>query len=73
MSQYTQLPEAATLCPIPFHLKVTDEAIDELKLLLKLGKLPPDTFETLQEDGRYGMSNKWMRETIAYWKDEFDW
>ncbi|RDB28121.1 putative epoxide hydrolase [Hypsizygus marmoreus] len=73
MSQFNTLPASAVLRPTPFELKIPNDAVDELKLLLKHSKVPPDTYENTQEDRRYGVTTKWIREAKARWENNFDW
>jgi microsomal epoxide hydrolase len=73
MSQYSQLPSSATLRPTPFEVKISDADVDELKLLVKLAKLPPDTYENQQADSKYGINKKWIADAKTYWETQFDW
>lgn len=65
------LPANATLSPTPFKVAIPQQALDELKTLLSLSKLPPPTYEgTLKH---FGVTNAWMKETKAYWESSFNW
>lgn len=65
------LPANATLTPTPFKIAFPQSDLDDLKTLLRLSKLPPATYEgTLRG---FGVTNKWMKETKAYWESSFDW
>ncbi|KAF7446885.1 epoxide hydrolase protein [Pyrenophora tritici-repentis] len=57
----------------PFTLNISDQAISEWRQLLQLSKLAPDTFETQQEDRRFGVTHKWLSETKDYWLNKYDW
>ena len=70
---YTQIPAKAMKKPQPYKIEIPDKEIEELKQLLKLSKIPRPTYESLQEDGRYGVSHKWMSEAKSVWEGEFDW
>ena len=73
MLQFNQLPSSATLQPTPFKVQIPDFTIDEFRVLIKLAKLPPDTYENTREGGRYGVSNKWIRDAKTHWETKFDW
>jgi microsomal epoxide hydrolase len=69
---YTKIPAGALKVPTPFKVEIPDEEIKHLKDLLKLSRLPKATFESLQEDGRFGLSLKWMSEAKEKWEG-LDW
>ena len=73
MANYTQVPAKALKKPEPFKIEIPDKEIENLKQLLKLSRLPKPTYESLQEDGRYGLSHKWMTEAKRVWEEEFNW
>ncbi|PGG96655.1 microsomal epoxide hydrolase [Blastomyces parvus] len=75
MSNYTTIPSTAastTKRPEPFQVSIPEQQLSEFKTLLKLSKIPAPTYESLQDDGRYGVSRQWLVETKRYW-EEFDW
>lgn len=57
----------------PFQFRVPDDDIAELKTLLKLSKLGPETYENLQKGGKYGISREWLVEAKDNWESSFDW
>ncbi|PVI04035.1 epoxide hydrolase-like protein [Periconia macrospinosa] len=57
----------------PFTLNVPDKDLQELRQLLQLSKVPPVTWESLQEDRRFGVTHKWITETKDYWLNKYDW
>lgn len=57
----------------PFTLDVPEQDIEEWRQLLKLSKIAPETWEGSQEDGRYGVTHKWLRETKDYWLNTYSW
>jgi microsomal epoxide hydrolase len=63
---YAQLPAKATKQPTPFQISISEEKVWEFKALLKLSKVTPPTYESLQEDRRFGVSHKWITETKKY-------
>jgi microsomal epoxide hydrolase len=70
---FTNLPAKATLCPAPFTVSIPQAKLDELRTLLSLSNLAPDTYEGSQDDRKYGVTNKWIREAKRVWEKEFDW
>ena len=57
----------------PFKLNIPDQDLDEWRQLLTLSKLAPETWEGSQEDGRYGVTHKWLRETKDHWLNTYSW
>ncbi|PGH30164.1 microsomal epoxide hydrolase [[Emmonsia] crescens] len=72
-SSYNTIPPTASKVPEPFQVAIPEQQLSEFKALLKLSKIPAPTYESLQEDGRYGISHKWLMETKKYWEEQFDW
>lgn len=72
-ASYSTVPSVALKAPEIFHVAIPEQQLSEFKTLLKLSKIPAPTYESLQEDGRYGISHKWLTETKKYWEEEFDW
>ncbi|ORY12398.1 epoxide hydrolase-like protein [Clohesyomyces aquaticus] len=57
----------------PFTLKVSDQDFSDFKRLLQLSKINPLTYESSQEDRRFGVTHKWMTEAKDYWLHKYDW
>lgn len=56
--------------PRPFRLSVPDEAVAELHA--RLGRTRwPDQIDN--QDWSYGVERDYLRQLLAYWRDEFDW
>lgn len=70
---FTKLPASVTLQPTPYKVAISDAKLEELQTLLKYSKLAPDTFEGSQEDRKYGVTNKWIREAKETWENVFNW
>ena len=70
--KFAQLPKGAKDIE-PFSIDIPDQDIEDFKQLLKLSKVAPDTFENTQEDGRYGVTAKWLSEAKDYWLTTYDW
>ena len=73
MAGFGTLPQAATLEPSPFHASASEAELADFKQLLRLSKVGPQTYENLQEDGRFGVTHKWMTEAKQYWQEKYDW
>lgn len=71
--QYAQIPATAPKKPSPFKASIPQEQLDDLNTLLKLSKIPSPTFESLQEDRRFGVSHSWVTNAKKHWIDEYSW
>jgi pimeloyl-ACP methyl ester carboxylesterase len=54
----------------PFSVNVPQSILDDLKHRLALTRWPE---ETTDSGWNYGASLTYMKELVAYWRDEFDW
>jgi len=57
----------------PFTLNIPEQDLSEWRQLLQLSKLAPETFETQQEDRRFGVTRKWLSEAKDHWLNKYDW
>ena len=74
MSQpYSKVPAAALNSPVPFKVAIPETQLSEFRTLLKLSKIAAPTYESSLEDGRYGLTHKWITEAKDYWLSTFDW
>jgi hypothetical protein len=69
---YARIPSGAITQPKPFQVSFDDEKVDELKQLVKLGKIAPPTYESTQKEHNYGITHKWLTDAKAAWL-KFDW
>ena len=53
-----------------FRVEVPQADLDDLDRRLAATRLP---VEALGDDWRYGTPNRYLREMLDYWRDEFDW
>ncbi|GKZ22118.1 hypothetical protein AbraIFM66951_008854 [Aspergillus brasiliensis] len=72
-ASFSKLPSSATISPTPFTVSIPDEQVDELKTLIRLSKIAPPTYESLQSDGRFGVTSEWLTAMREKWVSEFDW
>ncbi|KAF2793326.1 epoxide hydrolase [Melanomma pulvis-pyrius CBS 109.77] len=70
---YATVPKGALKQPTPFKIEVPQSQLEELKTLLKYSRIPTPTFESLQEDQKFGISHKWITEAKKIWLNSFDW
>ena len=73
MAGYDGIPVNASLSPEKFAVNISDQELSQFKELLRLSRLAPKTYESLQTDGRFGVSHDWMCEAKNYWETTFDW
>ncbi|OJK02015.1 hypothetical protein ASPACDRAFT_1897171 [Aspergillus aculeatus ATCC 16872] len=69
---YSDIPSGAKVPPKPYQLHISDAQIEELLVLVKLSKVAPPTYESSQEDRKYGITRDWLLEARQAWKS-FDW
>ncbi|KAI9664237.1 MAG: hypothetical protein M1831_002416 [Alyxoria varia] len=81
MESFSTIPPHAPLLSSiqPFNLHIADQQLDDFKQALSFGKIAPETYENLQDDGeaegvgRFGLTRKWLVEAKKVWEGEFDW
>jgi microsomal epoxide hydrolase len=69
---YAQILSGALTQPKPFQVSIDDERVDELKLLVKLGKIAPPTYESTQKEQNFGITHQWLTDAKSAWM-KFDW
>ncbi|OCF60366.1 hypothetical protein L486_03049 [Kwoniella mangroviensis CBS 10435] len=71
---YSTPPFKPTIPLEPFTISIPDKDIEELKTLIKLSRLPKETYENIDaEEKGFGVSRKWLEDTRKYWLEEYDW
>jgi microsomal epoxide hydrolase len=74
MSQpFGKVPLKTSNKPSRFTIAIPETQLAEFRTLLKLSKIAAPTFESLQEDGKYGITHKWLTEAKEFWLNKFDW
>jgi hypothetical protein len=73
MADFGQIPSTAKVQPQPFKAAISQDAIDEMKTLIKYGKIATPSYENQQADGRYGITRDWLIEAKDYWLNKYDW
>lgn len=56
-----------------FTVAIPELELNDFKELLRLSKLGPQTYENLQQDGRFGVTYEWMAKAKHHWETQFDW
>ncbi|KAF5565914.1 microsomal epoxide hydrolase [Fusarium napiforme] len=69
---FAKIPSGAQVQPTPYRVSIADNKVDELKQLVKLGRVGPPTYESTQKEHNYGVSHQWLTDAKAAWID-FDW
>ncbi len=67
------IPSTAKITPTSFKVSIPQADLVELKKLLKLSKLAPETYENVQNDRRFGVTGEWMKQATAHWEHGFSW
>lgn len=70
---YSTIPPNSTNDPFPFRVSIPESQLSEMATLLQLSKIPAPTYESLQEDGRFGVTHKWLTEAKDYYLNHFSW
>ncbi|OAL17346.1 hypothetical protein AYO22_11713 [Fonsecaea multimorphosa] len=63
-------PNWGVLLPLEIH--IPDDAIEELKTLIRCSKIAGPTYENSFQGGTFGVSRQWLLEAKRKWED-FDW
>ncbi|KAL4727120.1 hypothetical protein ACLX1H_006021 [Fusarium chlamydosporum] len=69
---YARIPSGAQSQPKTYKISIEDEKVEELKQLVKLGRIAPPTYESTQTEHNYGITHKWLTDAKADWL-KFDW
>ncbi|KAJ5819033.1 epoxide hydrolase [Penicillium riverlandense] len=56
-----------------FEVDIPENVLQNLSTLLRLSRLPEESFENLQLDRRYGITLPWMKNAKDIWETHFDW
>ncbi|KAH6712012.1 Alpha/Beta hydrolase protein [Leptodontidium sp. MPI-SDFR-AT-0119] len=70
---YNTIPSKAFKQPTPFTVSIPETQLTEFRTLPKLSRIPAPTFESLQEDGKFGITHKWLTDAKRHWVENFDW
>ncbi|KAL4723007.1 hypothetical protein ACLX1H_010248 [Fusarium chlamydosporum] len=71
-ANYSSVPAAALKQPKPFSIHHSEQQLRDLKSAIDSAYIGPATYENVQEDRKYGITSKWLREAVTAWRN-FDW
>lgn len=73
MSAYSTLPFTPSVPVEPYKVDIPQSDVDDLKALLKLTRVPKETFENSRKhEEDYGITREWFQTARQAWM-EFDW
>lgn len=75
MVAFSTLPQTAKAQPTPYNVSISEEKTAELKQLLKLSKIGPETYENRHAEptkGKLGLTRQWLLNAKEEWLS-FDW
>jgi microsomal epoxide hydrolase len=72
-TQYNSVPSKALKQPTPFIVDIPEAELSAFRKLLKRSRISRPTYESLQADGKFGITHKWMTEAKEHWLNKFDW
>jgi microsomal epoxide hydrolase len=72
-TQYNSVPSNALKQPSPFIVDIPEAELSAFHSLLKHSRIPRPTYESVQEDGKFGITHQWMTEAKEHWLNKFDW
>ncbi|KAF8324159.1 uncharacterized protein EI90DRAFT_2363039 [Cantharellus anzutake] len=61
------------LQPRPFTIETPQQVLDDMKTLIRLGRLAPATHEGTHPEGEFGISDEWIKNAREFWLSDFDW
>ena len=71
---YSTLPhDPSGITVSDFKVHYPDDELKQFKELLKLSRLAPKTWESLQDDRRFGVTHEWIEKVKEEWEGDFDW
>ena len=72
MSGFDIIPSTALVQPKPFTINVPEQDLHDFKLLLRLSKIAPPTYENARAE--FGITRDWLvTARDAYLSEGFDW
>ncbi|KAF8324160.1 Alpha/Beta hydrolase protein [Cantharellus anzutake] len=61
------------LQPQPFTIETPEHVLDDMKTLIRLGRLAPTTYEGTHPEAGLGISDEWIKNAKEAWLSDFDW
>ncbi|KAJ6527784.1 Alpha/Beta hydrolase protein [Mycena capillaripes] len=75
MTSYDTVPKGAKAQPAKYTVSVPEEKLQQMKQLISLSPIGPETWENLQESrdhNDFGISRKWLENAKTEW-EKYDW
>ena len=76
-AMYDTIPSQASLKPKPFTAHVTDLELEGFKLLLRISRIGPKTYENQVADVKdytsFGISRDWLEKAKEHWIENYNW
>ena len=57
----------------PYQLRIPEQELSRLSLLLDNCVSSDENWENTHEDGRFGVTRDWLVQAVKYWRNEYDW
>ena len=73
MARFDVIPHNCSLNVHKFEAAIPQSDVNEFTQLLRLSKLGPETYENLQNDRRFGVTRKWLKDAKEHWEYLYDW
>lgn len=74
---YDTIPSKCSFEPKEFNARVSDLELEGFKLLLRISRIGPETYENQVADVNdytsFGISRKWLVEAKEHWLSNYDW
>ena len=71
---YSALPARAEMAKVqPFKIRVAQNDIDQMRQLIELARLAPQTFENSAVGTKYGVQRDWLLNAREVWLNDFNW
>ena len=72
LGHFAQVPATAVAQPTPFTICIFGTKIEEMRQLIKLARLGSPTYESVQDDRKYGITHSWLEDAREEWL-KYDW
>lgn len=74
---FDDFPSKASLKPEPYNAHVDDLALEGFKVLLRLSRIGPETYENQVADVKdftsFGITRKWLEDAKEHWLEQYNW
>lgn len=67
------VPSTALSTPERNLVNFPQTELDDLQTLVAASRVGPVTFESLQQDRKYGITTQWLHDAKQAWLNDFSW